>query len=151
MKLTELEGVLLAAKRQSKAACENLTSVRISTLSPFASNPFFCNEESHSQEMNWLSAAVKKERSRMGYTGNRRKIVTPASILDKCDTYFTTEIEKLVEGLPGSEFTPAYVFHSNRTAAASNYSWVHETKVRQQKELNKKNGKGAEDCGRGTG
>mmetsp|Transcript_26902 Transcript_26902/g.55459 ORF Transcript_26902/g.55459 Transcript_26902/m.55459 type:complete len:2488 (+) Transcript_26902:443-7906(+) len=138
MKLTELEGVLLAAKRQSKAACENLTSVRISTLSPFASNPFFCNEESHSQEMNWLSAAVKKERSRMGYTGNRRKIVTPASILDKCDTYFTTEIEKLVEGLPGSEFTPAYVFHSNRTAAASNYSWVHETKVRQQKELNKK-------------
>ncbi len=138
MKLEELEQVLLEAKSQSKAACENLTSLRISTLSPFASNPFLCTEESLAQEMNWLSAAVKKERSRMGYTGNRRKIVTPASILDKCDTFFTIETEKLVEGLPGSEFTPSYVFHSNRTAAASNYAWVHEAKVRQQNELNKK-------------
>ena len=138
-KLNELENILTKAKQQSKAASANLASMRISSLSPFASNPFLCSDDSLAQEMTWMTAAVKKEKTKMGNTGNRRKIVTPATMMEKSDTFFVPEIERLIEGLTGSEFTPSYVFHANRSAAAAaNQAWIHEAKVRHQKEQQKK-------------
>eukprot|EP00957_Ditylum_brightwellii_P161389 12288696-Ditylum_brightwellii.AAC.1 len=55
----------------------------------------------------------------MGSTGNKRKIVTATDLLEKNDTFFNPDIDRLVEGLPGTEFCPAYVFHECRASGAS--------------------------------
>lgn len=60
------------------------------------------------------------------------------SMMDKSDTFFTSKIERLVEGLPGTEFAPSYVFHANRSASGGNQAWVHEAKIRHQKQHQKK-------------
>jgi hypothetical protein len=59
-------------------------------------------------------------------------------MMDKNDTFFTPQIERLVEGLPGTEFAPSYVFHANRSASGGNQAWVHEAKIRHQKQHQKK-------------
>lgn len=128
---------LEASKRKSKLASMNLTNARISTISPFAANPFLCRDDSASVESSWMAAAIKREKAKMGNTGNKRKIVTPATIMDKNDTFFTEKIERLVEGLPGSEFAPSYVFHANRSASKSNQTWIQEAKIRHQKRQQK--------------
>ena len=78
-KLAEMQKKLEATKKRSKAASFSLANVRISTISPFAANPFLCREESAAIEKTWFAAAVKKERALMGNTGNKRKIVTPST------------------------------------------------------------------------
>jgi hypothetical protein len=138
-KLEELKKELADAKKTSRSVSVDLARARISTISPFAANPFLCGADATSQEMSLMAAAVKKEKSKMGNTGNKRKVVTPATMMDRSDTFFTQEIERFIEGLPGSEFAPLYVFHANRTAAAiSNQQWIHEMKVRHQSALQKK-------------
>lgn len=57
-------------------------------------------------------------------------------MLDKSDAFFTQTIERLVEGLPGTEFAPLYVFHANRTSGSQ--AWVHEAKIRQLKQHQKR-------------
>lgn len=135
--LAELRSKLAAAKKRSKAASLTLANARISAISPFAANPFLCKPDSSTVESSWLSAAAKKEKSKMANTGNKRKIVNPATLMDKSDTFFDPKIEKLLEGLPGSEFAPSYVFHGDRSASGSQ-AWIHETKLRHQKQQNKK-------------
>ncbi len=76
-KLAEMQKKLERAKKRSKAASLTLANVRISTISPFAANPFLCRADSASIEKSWMTAAIKKERALMGNTGNKRKIVTP--------------------------------------------------------------------------
>ncbi|KAL7522117.1 hypothetical protein ACHAWX_006804, partial [Stephanocyclus meneghinianus] len=138
-KLEELKKELEDAKKSSRSVSVDLARARISLISPFAANPFLCGADATSQEMSLMAAAVKKEKSKMGNTGNKRKVVTPATMMDRSDTFFTQEIERFIEGLPGSEFAPLYVFHANRTAAAiSNHQWIHEMKVRHQNALQKK-------------
>ena len=58
-------------------------------------------------------------------------------MLDKSDAFVIPKIERLVEGLPGTEFAPSYVFHANRSASGSNQAWIHEAKIRFQKEQQK--------------
>ena len=137
VKLAEVQNRLDAAKKRSKAASLNLANARIATISPFAANPFLCRDESTALEVSWLTAAIKKERSKMGNTGNKRKIVNPATLMDKSDTFFVPEIEHLVEGLPGTDFAPFYVFHANRSASG-NATWIHEAKIRHQKQQQRK-------------
>lgn len=136
-KLAEMQNKLGAAKKRSKAASFNLANARIVTISPFAANPFLCRDDSGTLETSWMAAAIKKERAKMGNTGNKRKIVNPATLMDKSDTFFVPKIEKLVEGLPGTEFAPAYVFHANRSTSAGNQAWIHEAKIRHQKQQQK--------------
>eukprot|EP00804_Cyclotella_cryptica_P004728 CCRYP_016229-RA/>CCRYP_016229-RA protein AED:0.01 eAED:0.01 QI:584/1/1/1/0.8/0.83/6/4255/1383 len=138
-KLKELKKELADAKKTSRSMSVDLARARISTISPFAANPFLCGADATSQEMSLMAAAVKMSKSKMGNTGNKRKVVTPATMMDRSDTFFTQEIERFIEGLPGSEFAPLYVFHANRTAAAiSNQQWINEMKVRHQNALQKK-------------
>ncbi len=61
--------------------------------------------------------------------------------MDKNDTFFLPKIEKLVEGLPGTEFAPSYVFHANRSATGGNHAWIQEAKIRHQKQQQKKHEK----------
>jgi hypothetical protein len=81
---------------------------------------------------------IKKEKSKMGSTGNKRKIVTPTDILDRNANFYNPDIERLLEGLPGSEFCADYVFYDLRGNGASHYTFVHEAKVRKEKETQKK-------------
>lgn len=59
-------------------------------------------------------------------------------MLDKSDAFFAQTIERLIEGLPGSEFAPLYVFHANRSASGGSQAWVHEAKIRQLKQHQKR-------------
>lgn len=58
-------------------------------------------------------------------------------MMDKSDTFFSTKIARLIEGLPGTELAPSYVFHTNRSSSGGN-QWVHEAKLRHQKQQQKK-------------
>ena len=136
-KLAELRGKLEAAKKRSNKESVNLANARIAAISPFATNPFIFREDS-TTETTWLASAVKKEKGTMPNRGNIRKIVTPATMMDKQDTFFLPKIERLVEGLPGSEFAPSYVFHANRDSTSTGTAWIHEAKLKHQKQLQKK-------------
>ncbi len=136
-KMKELQASLSEAKKQAKIASVDLANTRIAILSPFAGNPFICSEDSTASEMAWMANAVKKERTKMGASGKKKKIVKPTSMMERNDTFFIPKTERLVEGLPGSEYTPSYVFHANRSASADN-SWVHEAKLKLQKQRKKK-------------
>lgn len=59
-------------------------------------------------------------------------------MLDKSDTFFLPKIERLVEGLPGTEFAPSYVFRANRSSSGGNQTWIHEAKIKLQKQQQKK-------------
>eukprot|EP00986_Skeletonema_menzelii_P009030 scaffold3995_cov133-Skeletonema_menzelii.AAC.3 len=136
-RMTELLSTLSEAKKRAKIASVDLANTRIATISPFAGNPFICSEDSAASELAWMANAVKKERTKMGASGKKKKIVKPTSMMERNDTFFIPKTERLVEGLPGSEYTPSYVFHANRSASADN-SWVHEAKLKYQKQRKKK-------------
>jgi hypothetical protein len=136
-KLNEMQEQLDASKKRSKLASMTLANARITTISPFAANPFLCRDDSAAVESTWMASVIKREKSKMGNTGNKRKIVTPATLLDKNDTFFIDKIERLVEGLPGTEFAPSYVFHANRSALKGNQAWVQEAKIRHQRRQQK--------------
>lgn len=137
-KLDRLKKELDDAKRKSRLASVDLSRARISKISPFAANPFDCGPDAASQDQSLVTAAVKKEKSKMGNTGNKRKVVTPATMLDRSDTFFCHEIECLIEGLTNSELAPLYVFHDNRSVAVSNQAWSYEAKIRHQNAIQKK-------------
>ena len=137
-KLERLKKELDEAKMESRSASVDLANARISTISPFAANPFLRGPDATTQEQSLVASAVRKEKSKMGNTGNKRKVVTPATMLDRTDTFFTQEIERLIEGLTDSEYAPLYVFHANRSAAMSNQAWAYEAKIRHLNAIQKK-------------
>jgi hypothetical protein len=137
-KLAKLKKELADAQTESKSMAVNLARARISTISPFAANPFLCGEDAAAQDQSLMTAAMKKEKSKMGNTGNKRKVVTPATMLDRCDTFFTQDVERFIEGLTNSELAPLYVFHANRTAGISSQAWAYEAKIRHQNAMQKK-------------
>ena len=117
--------------KESQKIAISLADSRIAAHGPFLSNPFYGDE---TQQKTWLTTIIKKEKSKMGSTGNKRKIVTPTDILDRNATFYNLEIEHLLEGLPGSEFCADYVFYDLRGNGASQYSFVHEVKLRKERE-----------------
>ena len=136
-KLNDLQKVLLDFKDQAKKASVDLANIRIASISPFALNPFVYGGDSAATEMTWMANAVKKERTKMGASGKKKKVVKPTSMMERNDTFFLPKTERLIEGLPGAEYTPSYVFHANRSASSDN-SWVHEAKLKHQKQRQKK-------------
>ncbi len=139
-KIQALREELDVAQKEAQIASANLTEARIAALGPFFSNPFDDIEETESNQHTWLSTIVRKEKSRMGNTGNKRKVVSAADLLERTDSFFNPDVERLIEGLPGSEFCPSYVFHTHRKggAATAGSSWVHEAQIKHEQERKKK-------------
>lgn len=134
----KLENVLSrynTVHKNSQKISMALADARIEALGQFLSNPFYGDEV---QQKTWLATIIKKEKSRMGSTGNRRKVVTPTDILDRNATFYNSEIEHLLEGLPGTEFCDDYVFYDLRASGASQYSVIHEVKMRKENEKEEK-------------
>jgi Bromodomain len=136
-KVESLMAELEAVKEEDKAATLALANARINDLGQFLCNPFDDDESWKSQEASWLAIAVRKEKARMGSTGNKRKIVTAVDLLERNNTFFNPDIEALIEGLPGSEFCDPYVFQAFRSGGPGslNRSWIHEAQVRNEKEV----------------
>jgi len=140
-KIQALREKLDDAQNEAQVASANLTEARIAALGPFFSNPFDDIEETQSNQHTWLSTIVRKEKSKMGNTGSKRKIVSAADLLERTDSFFNPDVERLIEGLPGSEFCPSYVFHTHRkggVAGAVPSSWVHEAQIKHDQERTKK-------------
>ena len=137
-KLERLKKDLVVAENESREISVRLAHARISTISPFATNPFLFGTDASSQDQSLMASAVKKEKTKMGNTGNKRKVVTPATMLDRSDTFFTPDIEQLIEGLTNSELASLYVFHANRSYGVSNLAWAYEAKVRHENAMKKK-------------
>ena len=69
-----LEEELEEAISEDAEAAVALADARIAGLGgPMLCNPFPLDSKVH--QGNWMSIAVRKEKARMGSTGNRRKIV----------------------------------------------------------------------------
>lgn len=135
-KVESLISELEAAKEEDRDATKALANARIYDLGPFLCNPFHDDESGKSQEASWLATAVRKEKTRMGSTGNKRKVVTALDLLERNDTLYNTDIEALIEGLPGSEFCDSYVFQAFRPGGSSglNRALLHEALVRNEME-----------------
>ena len=140
-KIEALREKLDVAQNEAQVVSANLTEARIAALGPFFSNPFDDVEETKTNQHTWLSTIVRKEKSKMGNTGSKRKVVSATDLLERTDSFFDPDVERLIEGLPGSEFCPSYVFHTHRkggAASASNSSWVHEAQIKHEQERKKK-------------
>lgn len=124
------------AKAEDAEATVALADARIAALGgPMLCNPFPL--DSKSQQDTWMALAVRKEKGRMGSTGNRRKIVGTADLLERNDSFYNPDIEALIEGLPGSEYCTPYVFQAQRSGGstiAANRQWIHEVQLKQEKE-----------------
>jgi len=65
--------------------------------------------------------------------------LTATDLLEKMDTFFgymAPDLDRLIEGLPGSGNCSKYVFHANRAGIAStaHQSWVHDVQIRHERE-----------------
>jgi len=99
---------------EDEDAATALIDTRVELMGPMATNPFPNSEISTSNQASFLGVAVRKEKTKMGSTGNKRKIVLPTDLLSKNDTFVNPDIEALLEGLPGSEYCTDYVFLKRR-------------------------------------
>ena len=138
-KVEALKSELERARQDDREAAIALSDARIRLLGPFMCNPFQKHDTNYAQETAWLTTAVRKEKHKMGSTGSKKKIITATDLLERNNTFFNPDIETLVEGLPGSEYCSAYVFQASRTGGASAVSsaWIHEAKLRQEREREK--------------
>lgn len=137
-KLDALKAELHTAQEEDHRAAIALANDRIHDLGPFLCNPFLDEETGKSMQASWLATAVRKEKTRMGSTGNRKKVVTAVDLLERNDTFFNADIESFIEGLPGSEFCGPYVFQAFRSggsgAGALNRAWIHDAQIKNEQE-----------------
>lgn len=134
--LQEVTEELEEVEAEERSAAIALADARIHAVGPLLCNPFHDDESGKSQQSSWLATAVRKEKTRMGSTGNRRKVVTALDLLERNDTFYNADIEALIEGLPGSEYCGAYVYQAFRSGGSTllNRAWIHEAQLRQEKE-----------------
>jgi hypothetical protein len=133
----ELQADLEAAKEEDRVQAIALANARIDILGRFLCNPFRDDDTSgKSQQASWLATAVRKEKTRMGSTGNKKKVVMALDLLERNDTLYNTDIENLIEGLPGSEYCSSYVYQAFRAAGPPglNRAWIHEAQLHREKE-----------------
>ena len=129
------ENALIEACRLQDEVVSDLSDARQLASRSLLCNPFTMDESSKIQQISWLAIAIRKEKSRMGSTGNKRKIVTAVDLLERNDTIVNQDIEALIEGLPGSEFCQSYVFQAFRSGGSgASRTWVHEAQARHEKE-----------------
>jgi len=138
-KAESLKAELALAMQDDHEASIELADARINLQGPFLCNPFSSDDQDRTQQTSWLVTAVRKEKTKMGSTGNRKKIVTAFDLLERNNTIYNAEIDGLLEGLPGSEYCRPYVFQAFRPGATSqNRAWVHEVQLRREKEAIKR-------------
>jgi Bromodomain len=115
--LEELE----EAVTQDREAKDELAEARTKSVGHLLCNPFLHSHQSQKAALHatWLSIAIKKEKLRMGSTGNKKKVVGAADLLEKNGTFFNADIEGLLEGLPGSEYCSPYIYQALRNRHAS--------------------------------
>lgn len=141
-RVERLKAILIAEKEEDKAASVALADVRISLLGTLACNPFANFEGSFSHQESWIAAAVRKEKAKMGSTGNKRKIVTAADIVQRNNSFFNPDIEALIEGLPGSEQFHSYESLERRSGlSAISKSYIQEQQMLQANECRKGSGR----------
>ena len=137
------EHALLLA--DSKDMNDILCNTRASqNVAPFCNTPFSKVNSTVAQQEQWLAAVVKREKMRMGHTGNKRKIVSCCDLLERLDTFYPCEdVERLIEGLPGTDQCPSYVFKACRGTGshAASQAWVYEAQLRAEREMNKEQNK----------
>ena len=118
---------------EASALAHELGAARVAKVGPHLTYPLSDQDSLKSI----LAAIVKKEKNRMGSTGSRRKVVLSTDLLEKSSSFFNYGIERLIEGLPGSENTSSYVFHELRGPNANgvNQNWVFDilSKFKRQK------------------
>ena len=135
------------ARADDQDASIALADARLSCIGPFLCNPFQDKEAHYSQQVSWLTTVIRKEKAKMGSTGNKKKIVTATDLLERNDTFFNTDIESLVEGLPGSEMLPNYSFHSFRLGFMSSTiseAWQQHDHLRHPSDRDTKKRKSTE-------
>lgn len=136
----ELTEELEEAMSEDAEATAALADARIAALGgPMMCNPF--PKDSKAQQSTWMSLAVRKEKARMGSTGNKRKIVGAVDLLERNNTFYNPDIEALIEGLPGTEYCNRYVFQAQRSGggtAAANRQWIHEAQLKHEKEVKRR-------------
>jgi len=125
------------AYETSQKSFLQISNERILAQNKFLCSPFISADEQ--QQISWLAALIRKEKVKMGSTGNKRKVLTATDLLEKMDTFFgymAPDLDRLIEGLPGSENCSKYVFHANRAGIAStaHQSWVHDVQIRHERE-----------------
>jgi Bromodomain len=118
------------AKAEDRASQVSLANARIQDLGAFMCNPFYEDDTTKAQQLSWLAIAVRREKTRMGSTGNKKKIVTAFDLLERNNTFYNADIESLVEGLPGSELCRPYVFQAFRSGTTTNRSWLQDVQTR---------------------
>lgn len=138
-RVNELQEEMESLQTQEREAAISLADARIASLGPLLNNPFRNSELDETLQMSWLATVIRKEKSKMGSTGNKKKVVNITDLLERNDTFFNGDIEALVEGLPGSEFCPSYVFGVMRAggAAGASQAWVHEAQIRMERDREK--------------
>ena len=137
-RLAALREEFAQANKQDKGAETTLAENRISRIGKLMCNPFI-DEGTSSHQTSWMAAAVRKEKAKMGSTGNKRKIVTATDLLERNNTFYNNDVEALIEGLPGSEYCTGYTYHANRGVAGANRALqVQELRMRQEKEKMKR-------------
>jgi len=137
-KVASLEAEVSRLKDLDRKATVELADARINVLGNFLCNPFGETEGSKDHQASWMAAAVRKEKSKMGSTGNKRKVVSATDLLERNNTFYNGEVESLVEGLPGSEYCGAYLYQANRGAASASRAWLHEQQLRQERDKQKR-------------
>jgi hypothetical protein len=113
-KIEAVKEELEEARAEEREATSNLADARLSCVGPSLCNPFHDKDSHYSQQLSWLTTVIRKEKARMGSTGNKKKVITAVNLLDRNNTFFNVDIESLVEGLPGTESLSKYVFQSFR-------------------------------------
>lgn len=78
--IEEVERELANAYTRQEQVVSDLSLERQRALGPLLCNPFTIDEASKSQQASWLATAIRKEKGRMGSTGNKRKIVTAVDL-----------------------------------------------------------------------
>lgn len=127
-----------AAKADDRASGSALADVRVSLMGPFVVNPFTDSEVSALNQSSWIGCAVRKEKSKMGSTGNKRKMVTPSDLLERNNAFINSDVEALLEGLPGSEYCTEYVFLQTRGPKEVNKTWLLEQQQQAERERQKR-------------
>eukprot|EP00546_Thalassionema_frauenfeldii_P009113 CAMPEP_0178917458 /NCGR_PEP_ID=MMETSP0786-20121207/13259_1 /TAXON_ID=186022 /ORGANISM="Thalassionema frauenfeldii, Strain CCMP 1798" /LENGTH=2172 /DNA_ID=CAMNT_0020591013 /DNA_START=88 /DNA_END=6606 /DNA_ORIENTATION=- len=124
-KIESMKEELEKAREKDREASIALADARLSCLGPFLCNPFQDKEPHYPQQVSWLTTAIRKEKAKMGSTGNKRKIVTATD-------------------LPGTESLSNYLFHNFRFGfmqSAISESWrqeAHQWRKQREKESKKR-------------
>jgi hypothetical protein len=101
-KIISLKGELGSRQATDAEAQQALANSRIGALGPLLHNPF--GDADTSTLMSWLASLVRKEKTKMGSTGSKRKVVAVTDLLERSNTFFNGDIEALWKDYRAANF-----------------------------------------------